>query len=304
MLLKSSITQVSHTSRPMTPDTAAMRPAARRTSSSRLISFTGGSAHLLTMGGAALLCGLTALMAMVPPVAAEPWKTCWFNDQPMACRDQHQGDGSLTIEWRDGLAMTYTLVREGATRSTLRDSLGGLWQREVLVQGNAVFTHAQNGNRIVVPLRADAGLACPAAVRAQIDGLYRWQLARQEHPGPIAMGSQRDRFTPELFSLLERAFALTPADGRFVDFDPFSGTQASTLGATLQGCRPDQAGRLMARVAVQAGLRGRAAEPAQQLGYVLRQTPKEGWRIADIVYLREPSFRLSTYLKELLEKRL
>ncbi len=70
MLLKSSITQVSHTSRPITPDTAAMRPAARRTSSSRLISFTGGSAHLLTMGGAAFVCGITALMGAVPPVVA------------------------------------------------------------------------------------------------------------------------------------------------------------------------------------------------------------------------------------------
>ena len=58
---------------------------------------------------------------------------------------------------RDGLAMTWTLVREGVPHSTLRDSLGDLWQWEVLVQGNPVFTHAQNGNRITVPLRADAG---------------------------------------------------------------------------------------------------------------------------------------------------
>jgi len=45
----------------------------------------------------------------------------------------------------------------GRSPLNLRDSLGDLWQREVLVQGNAVFTHAQNGNRITVPLRADAG---------------------------------------------------------------------------------------------------------------------------------------------------
>ena len=109
------------------------------------------------MGGGAVLCGVAALMGMASPVAAEPWKSCWFNDQPMGCRDQHHADGSVTIQWRNGLAMTYTLVREGFPRSTLRDSLGGLWPREVLVQGNAVFTHAQNGNRITVPLRADAG---------------------------------------------------------------------------------------------------------------------------------------------------
>ena len=49
MFLTSSITQVSHTSRPITPETAAIRPAARSTSSSRLISFTGGSAFTFTM---------------------------------------------------------------------------------------------------------------------------------------------------------------------------------------------------------------------------------------------------------------
>jgi hypothetical protein len=255
------------------------------------------------MGGAALLCGVAALMGTASPVAAEPWKSCWFNDQPMGCRDQHHADGSVTIEWSDGLAMTYTLVREDVPRSTLRDSLGGLWQREVLAQGNAVFSHTQNGNRITVPLRVDDGLGCPAAVRAQVDELYRWQLARQERPGPIAIVSQRERFTPQLFSLLERAYALTPAHGRFVDFDPFSGTQVNTFGAALRECRFDQQGVLTLRVAVQAGLRGRTAEPAQQLLYRFQQTPAEGWRIADIVYLREPSLRLSTYLKELLEQR-
>jgi hypothetical protein len=247
---------------------------------------------------------MLALMAGMPTqVIAQPWKSCWFNDQPMGCRDHHHTDGSLTIEWSDGLAMTYMLVHENAPRSTLRDSLGGLWHREVLAQGNAVFTHAQNGNRIMVPLRVDEGLGCPAAVRAQVDELYRWQLARQEQSGVMSIASQRERFTPQLFSLLERAYALTPADGRFVDFDPFSGTQVNTFGAALRDCRFDQQGVLTLRVAVQAGLRGRTAEPAQQLLYRFQHTPAEGWRIADIDYLQEPSFRLSTVLKELLEPR-
>ena len=30
---------------------------------------------------------------------------------------------------------------------------GGIWEREVLIQGNAVFTNPANGNRIFVPLR-------------------------------------------------------------------------------------------------------------------------------------------------------
>ena len=49
--------------------------------------------------------------------------------------------------------MTYRLVKEGFPVSTLRDSLGGIWEREVLVQGNAVVTNPANGNRIFVPLR-------------------------------------------------------------------------------------------------------------------------------------------------------
>ena len=257
-----------------------------------MASFPRLAAQLLRIVLPNFGASIALLLGTPDQVAAEPWKSCWFNDQPMGCRDQQHADGSVTIQWRDGLAMTYTLVREGFPRSTLRDSLGGLWQREVLVQGNAVFSHAQNGNRITVPLRADAAHDCPPAVRAQMDGLYRWQLARQERSGSIAIASQRERFTPQLFSLLERAYALTPADGRFVDFDPFSGTQVSTLGAELQECRPDQ-----------AGLQGRSGEPAQLLGFVLAQTLQEGWRIADIVYLQEPSFRLSTYLKELLEQR-
>jgi hypothetical protein len=49
--------------------------------------------------------------------------------------------------------MTYRLIQEGFPFSTLRDSLGGIWRREVLGQGNAVFTNTANGNRIAVPLR-------------------------------------------------------------------------------------------------------------------------------------------------------
>jgi hypothetical protein len=49
--------------------------------------------------------------------------------------------------------MTYRVVEEGFPISLLRDSLGGIWEREVLIQGNAVLTHPANGSRIFVPLR-------------------------------------------------------------------------------------------------------------------------------------------------------
>lgn len=102
-------------------------------------------------GAAGVLLGL-GLGGLVS-ASADPWKACAFNDQVMGCRDVHHANGSLTIHWQDGVSMTYRLIEEGFPWATLRDSLGGVWQREVLVQGNAVFTHAINGNRIVVPLR-------------------------------------------------------------------------------------------------------------------------------------------------------
>ncbi|MCP9928799.1 hypothetical protein [Cyanobium sp. CH-040] len=90
---------------------------------------------------------------MSPPVLAAPWKDCAFNDQPIRCRDSHAADGTVRIVWEDGRATTYTLVKEGSPVSILRDSLGGIWEREALIQGNAVFTNPANGNRIFVPLR-------------------------------------------------------------------------------------------------------------------------------------------------------
>lgn len=81
------------------------------------------------------------------------WKECSFNDRTIPCRDHHSPDGTVRIVWIDGKAMTYRLIRAGFPASTLRDSLGGIWRREVLVQGNAVFVNAANGNRILVPLR-------------------------------------------------------------------------------------------------------------------------------------------------------
>ena len=97
--------------------------------------------------------GLVVLLANGAAGRAESWKSCSYNDSPIACRDSHSPDGTVRITWQDGQAMTYQLVQEGFPISTLPDSLGGIWQREILIQGNAVFTNPANGNRIVVPLR-------------------------------------------------------------------------------------------------------------------------------------------------------
>jgi hypothetical protein len=103
-----------------------------------------------------LLAGVGAawlLAGGIPALRAETWKSCAFNDRPIRCRDSHAADGTVRIVWEDGEAMTYRLLKEGFPISVLRDSLGGTWEREVLIQGNAVFTNPANGNRIFVPLR-------------------------------------------------------------------------------------------------------------------------------------------------------
>ena len=146
--------------------------------------------------------------------------------------------------------------------------------------------------------------ACPPAVVELIDGLYRWQLARQNQSGPMLLISERQRFTPGLYSQLVRAAALRPGEGPFLDFDVFSGTQVSTFGARVDGCT-GQGASLQAAVAVEAGLRGRTSERPQQLRYSLQQDSSGRWRIADITYLHNqpetPPSSLSGILADLLK---
>ncbi|CAK6695477.1 hypothetical protein BBFGKLBO_01855 [Synechococcus sp. CBW1107] len=143
-------------------------------------------------------------------------------------------------------------------------------------------------------------MACPAPVTAQIAGLYRWQVARQNERGPIDLSSQRSRFMPGLYDQLSKAYRMSPADGGFVDFDVFSGTQAATFGATVVGCVPGKQGALEALVDVKAGLLNRAREQPVRLGYQMRPAPDGDWRVADIRYPGDPGFRLSSYLADLL----
>jgi hypothetical protein len=137
---------------------------------------------------------------------------------------------------------------------------------------------------------------CPLAATAQLDEFYRWFLATSD--GRTSFGSQEQRFTPELYANLSAGFALRPADGRFVDFDPFSNTQVASYGYRIASCRRDGNALLLMRVEVLAGLSPSRASPVP-LDYVL--SPEgETWRIADIRYPGEMSFSLSDYLHDLL----
>ncbi|MEB3352872.1 MAG: hypothetical protein VKM34_01360 [Cyanobacteriota bacterium] len=155
-----------------------------------------------------------------------------------------------------------------------------------------------------MPLLATVALTpCPAPVKAQLDGLYRWHVAGKDLSGPIELKSQQSRFTPGLYQKLRRAYGLDPASGRFVDFDLFSGTQVGTFGAKVLGCDALPGGGLEARVAVQAGLRNRPLEAPQLVRYQLVRGPGGSWKIADIVDSDPAGFRLSSYLNELLAPR-
>ena len=146
------------------------------------------------------------------------------------------------------------------------------------------------------------GLACPEAVRQQLDGLYRWQVQRMDQPEPPAtqFTSQRDRFTPALFNLLLQARELTPKrDGRHIDFDVFSNTQARTFGAVVTGCSAAQGNSIQAAVEVQAGLRKRPSETPRRLEYELKRDCTGQWKIAEITYRNERVFHLRPYLEKL-----
>jgi hypothetical protein len=152
------------------------------------------------------------------------------------------------------------------------------------------------------PLIAEIAMpvACPAPVTAQIAGLYRWQVARQNKREPNDLSSQRSRFTPRLYDQLSKAYRMGPADGGFVDFDVFSGTQAATFGATVVGCVPGEQGALEALVDVQVGLLNRARDLPVRLRYQMRPGPSGEWRVDDIRYPGDPGFRLSSFLADLL----
>ena len=106
---------------------------------------------LLAVGAPAL-----AERPVPPQIPRDGWKDCEYNDKPLACVDE-QLPGGLKIRWKDGQSMTYRAVsgkgKDASGSDLLRDRLGGLWRRELFVQGNITLTNEANGNRIFVPLR-------------------------------------------------------------------------------------------------------------------------------------------------------
>ncbi len=77
----------------------------------------------------------------------------------------------------------------------------------------------------LMPLLVAVTIApCPAPMKAQLRS-------------PREIMSQKGRFTDGLYQKLQRDYALDSAmtPDRFLDFDPFSGTQVNTYGAKVLG---------------------------------------------------------------------
>jgi len=91
---------------------------------------------------------------VVPQSPRDGWKDCLYNDAVIRCRDEQTAD-VLRILWVDGVRSRFERrppARPGLP-SYWGDRYGGLWRRELLVQGNTVLTNLGTGNRIMIPLR-------------------------------------------------------------------------------------------------------------------------------------------------------
>ena len=89
-----------------------------------------------------------------PQIPRDNWKDCLYNEQVIRCQDS-QTSNRLRILWIDGIRSTFWKKPPSHPDmpSYWEDRYGGLWRRELLIQGNTQLTNLRTGNRIVVPLR-------------------------------------------------------------------------------------------------------------------------------------------------------
>lgn len=91
----------------------------------------------------------------VPPqIPRDQWKDCLYNKEVIRCRDEQTAE-LLLITWIDGVRtrLAPRLPARLGLPSYWADRYGGLWRREVLIQGNTLLTNLGTGNRILIPLR-------------------------------------------------------------------------------------------------------------------------------------------------------
>ena len=148
-----------------------------------------------------------------------------------------------------------------------------------------------------------AAPGCPAAAQAVVTGFYDWYIAAGDRYRDD-LQVQRGRLAPQLYADLQRAFALSAAEGaaRFLDVDPFSGTQVGSYGYRLLSCQAAAGGGLEAELAVRSGLSPERASE-HPLVLLLQRGPK-GWRIAGIDFPQAEGQPERLHLQELLDELL
>ena len=190
---------------------------------------------------------------------------------------------------------SYTHFRAASTRTNRKTESRRIHAVLPLLAANLMAVEAPRPD-------SKLNLECPNGVLQQLDGLYRWQVQRMDQadgPSP-ALASQRDRFTPGLFTLLLEASQLSPTEhDRYLDFDVFSDTQVRTFGAVVSGCSAADGHSIQAAVDVQAGLRQQASGTPRQLIYNLTLNYTGQWQINEITYRNERVFQLRPYLEAL-----
>ncbi len=111
-----------------------------------------------------------------PQLPRDQWKDCVYNQQLIRCQDIQKPD-SLRILWIDGIRSSFRKQppSQAGMPSYWKDAYGGLWRRELLIQGNTQLTNLRTGNRIVIPLR----LTCKPPLKGEVG------YCREERSSPL-----------------------------------------------------------------------------------------------------------------------
>lgn len=104
-------------------------------------------------------------LALPPQLPRDRWKDCLYNEQVIRCQDIQTPD-MLRILWIDGIRSSFQKqpASSQGMPSYWRDGYGGLWRRELMIQGNSQLTNLRTGNRIVIPLR----LTCMPPLKGEV----------------------------------------------------------------------------------------------------------------------------------------
>ncbi|WP_448514235.1 DUF3828 domain-containing protein [Parathermosynechococcus lividus] len=134
---------------------------------------------------------------------------------------------------------------------------------------------------VISPMTVAIASLPPQAVVTQF---YQWLVQHQDQSRQ-QLRQQQHHFTPELYQQLTAAFRKQPQDGAWLDFDPFSYTQVSTLGMQVRTVTPSTTDPRSADVDIDviAGLRGRRGTPVP-IKVIMKKTG-DRWQIDNLVYM-------------------